>query len=101
MNKKSGYNLEMTNVNSLKAVLDKAISNKKAAANVAQKLPLGSSERSAAVKARDALHNAEIAALEAWQKAKVAAKASKPAAAGGRSRKSRKQSKMPRKTRKN
>jgi len=88
----------MTNVNSLKAVLDKAVSNKKAAANVAQKLPLGSSERTAAVKARDALHTAEIAALEAWQKARAAAKASKPAAAGGRSRKSRKSS---RKTRKN
>ena len=82
----------MTNVNSLKAVLDKAVSNKKAAANVAQKLPLGSSERTAAVKARDALHTAEIAALEAWQKARAAAKASKPAAAGGRSRKSRKSS---------
>ena len=88
----------MSNVNSLKAVLDKAISNKKAAANVAQKLPLGSSERGAAVKTRDALHNAEIAALEAWQKARAVAKAKGSAAAGGRSRKSRK---TLRKTRKN
>ena len=81
------------NVATTKATLNAALKAKKEAANAVQKIPQGNTpERKAAVAARNAAHVAEMAALNAWQKAKAAAKAkvSPAVAAGGRTRKQQK-----------
>lgn len=75
------------NVTTTKATLNAALKAKKEAANAVQKIPQGNTpERKAAVAARNAAHAAEMAALNAWQKARAAVKAK---AAGGRTRKQR------------
>ena len=78
------------NVTTTKATLNAALKAKKEAANAVQKIPQGNTpERKAAVAARNAAHIAEMAALNAWQKARAAAKAKSATAAGARTRKQR------------
>ena len=78
------------NVTTTKATLNAALKAKKEAANAVQKIPQGNTpERKAAVAARNAAHIAEMAALNAWQKARAAAKAKPATAAGARTRKQR------------
>lgn len=78
------------NVTTTKATLNAALKAKKEAANAVQKIPQGNTpERKAAVAARNAAHTAEMAALNAWQKARAAAKAKSATAAGARTRKQR------------
>ena len=79
------------NVATTRATLNAALKAKKEAANAVQKIPQGNTpERKAAIAARNAAHVAEMAALNAFQKARAAAKVSPAVAAGGRTRKQQK-----------